>query len=260
MSMARLIDANTNRAVEGLRVLEDVARFVFDRAELSESAKRMRHELRGLGAQAVTDRDTPGDVGTQISAADEMQRPDLAAVIRANGARVQEALRALEEAWKLSDAAAAASCEQLRYGCYTLEADLLARLPCERFRAIKLYVLIDMGCTDEPLKICEAALAGGAQAIQLRAKGMSAREYLELSVKMLDLCRSADVPFVVNDHVDIAAAIGADAIHVGQEDLPIAAVRKRAKQFEFQKEAVSFLKVPTCLAWSNLGRSRPILA
>ena len=52
----------------------------------------------------------------------------------------------------------------------------------------------------------------------------------------------------------------AEEIYVKLRRSPIAAVRKRAKQFEFQKEAVSFLKVPTCLTWSNLGRSRPILA
>ena len=94
----RLIDANGNRAAEGLRALEDVARFIFNDAGSSALAKDLRHRVRqAVPPGVVAWRDTAGDVGTAITAPGEMERARLTDLIRANAARVQEALRAAEE-------------------------------------------------------------------------------------------------------------------------------------------------------------------
>ena len=72
--------------------------------------------------------------------------------------------------------------------------------------------------------IAELAVAG-VDIVQLREKDMEARDVLRLAEPLLAACRDAGVPFIVNDRPDIALALGADGVHVGQNDLPLAAVR-----------------------------------
>jgi thiamine-phosphate pyrophosphorylase len=75
------------------------------------------------------------------------------------------------------------------------------------------------------LAIAEAAIRGGATAIQLRMKNAPARDVLESARAIAACCRAAGVTFVVNDRVDVALAAAADGVHVGQDDLPAADVR-----------------------------------
>jgi len=75
--------------------------------------------------------------------------------------------------------------------------------------------------------IVEAAIAGGVDAVQLREKGSSARERYELGRRLRDLTADAGVPLIVNDRVDLAAAVDADGVHLGQSDLPAEVARGR---------------------------------
>jgi thiamine-phosphate pyrophosphorylase len=89
-----------------------------------------------------------------------------------------------------------------------------------------LYAIIDPEvCRDVPTAVAEAVLRGGCAALQLRAKRLADAEYLELGRGIVSLCRTAGVPFFVNDRVDLVAELGADGVHVGQTDLPFEAVR-----------------------------------
>ncbi len=102
----RILDAAANRASEGLRVVEDYARFGLNDAHLSRLLKECRHELvtvlTGISpAQRLAARDTLGDVGTAIGTATEYQRGSVEDVACASFKRVQEALRTLEEFSKL---------------------------------------------------------------------------------------------------------------------------------------------------------------
>jgi thiamine-phosphate pyrophosphorylase len=223
----RLLDANGNRAAEGLRVLEDVARFLLDDAHLGELAKTHRHAVRAaIPASAIAARDTAGDVGTTITANDEMKRARLVDLVRANAARVQEALRVCEEALKLAgNAGDAAAIEAARYAVYRLETGLLARLPAWRLYQIRLYALIDTSLTDDPVRVAGAVARGGAGAVQLRAKGLDQRAYHDLALRVQDAARANGALFVVNDHVAVARAIAADAVHIGQADFGIAETR-----------------------------------
>lgn len=84
-----------------------------------------------------------------------------------------------------------------------------------------------------PARIAAGALAdmvpelaaAGVDIIQLREKEMEARDVLSLGATLLSACRDAGIPFIVNDRPDVALALGADGVHVGQNDLPIEAVR-----------------------------------
>ena len=98
-------------------------------------------------------------------------------------------------------------------------------------RGPRLYVVLDRTASagrdlDE---ILAAALAGGAEMIQLREKTEPSGTLFPLAQRLLARCRAAGVPFIVNDRVDLAVALGADGVHVGQEDLPPAAARSLMK-------------------------------
>lgn len=219
-SLERLLDANANRAAEGLRALEDAARFLLDDAALSRRAKDLRHAVRtAVASTAVAWRDTAGDVGEAIKAADESVRATPVAVIRANASRAQEALRALEEGLKLAGSPAAAAAESARYATYRLESDLLSRLPAWMLWRARLYVLVDTALCEDPVRVAGAAVRGGAGVVQLRAKALGQRAYRDLACRVQEAVRAAGGLFVVNDHVAIARAIDADGIHVGQDDL-----------------------------------------
>ena len=73
----------------------------------------------------------------------------------------------------------------------------------------------------------EAALKGGATCVQLREKELEEEAFLEEAMALAALCRRYGVPFFVNDNVEIAIRCGADGIHVGQEDMEAAQVRRR---------------------------------
>src|SRR2546427_4483583 len=105
---------------------------------------------------------------------------------------------------------------------------LLRAMPgwdADRLRAaLRVYLLADAGLVppDRLPEIVSAALRGGVTAVQLRAKSATTLELLELARNLNAVCREANVPFMVNDRVDVALAAGADGAHVGhigEEDL-----------------------------------------
>jgi thiamine-phosphate pyrophosphorylase len=92
----------------------------------------------------------------------------------------------------------------------------------------QLYAILDLGyaAAENAEAVSRALLAGGADLLQLRAKGHPPEEIERLARLLLPLCREAGVPFIVNDHPAIAAAVGADGVHIGQDDGTLAAVRE----------------------------------
>ena len=91
----------------------------------------------------------------------------------------------------------------------------------------RLYVVLDRSASGgrELGDILAAALAGGAEMIQLREKTWPSGQVYPLAQRLGARCRAAGVPFIVNDRVDLAVAVEADGVHLGQEDLPPAAAR-----------------------------------
>ena len=91
-----------------------------------------------------------------------------------------------------------------------------------------LYVIIDPEVTGgrEPMEIAQAAVRGGAKMLQLRDKLRDKGEILPLARDLQTLCEANDVLLIVNDHVDLAAAVGSGGVHVGQTDLPVAQARQ----------------------------------
>ncbi len=91
----------------------------------------------------------------------------------------------------------------------------------------KLYGIVDLGYapSDNLLRATREMIAGGIDVIQLRAKGHSNEDIERWARELLPLCRDGGVPFIVNDSAEIAAAIGADGVHVGQDDASMDDVR-----------------------------------
>ncbi|MGD9161847.1 MAG: thiamine phosphate synthase [Desulfobacteraceae bacterium] len=76
------------------------------------------------------------------------------------------------------------------------------------------------------VELTAMALAGGADTIQFRSKSGSTREMIDSAMQMKALCKEAGVPLIINDRVDIALAVDADGVHLGQDDFPIPLARK----------------------------------
>ncbi|MCW5891627.1 MAG: thiamine phosphate synthase [bacterium] len=90
-----------------------------------------------------------------------------------------------------------------------------------------LYAIVDpLDTARDPVALGEALLAGGARILQLRLKDASAREVLAVARVLVARARAAGARLVVNDRADVARAAGAAGVHLGQDDLPIAAARR----------------------------------
>lgn len=91
-----------------------------------------------------------------------------------------------------------------------------------------LYVIIDPEVTGgrEPIEVAQAAVRGGAKVLQLRDKLRDKGEILPLAQDLQTLCEGNDALLIINDHVDLAAAVGSGGVHVGQTDLPVANARQ----------------------------------
>lgn len=91
----------------------------------------------------------------------------------------------------------------------------------------RLYGILDLGYVAETdaVRVTEALLEGGADVLQLRAKGHDQGTIRRIAAQLLPLCRASGVPFILNDHPDLAAEIDADGVHIGQDDGPLAAAR-----------------------------------
>jgi thiamine-phosphate pyrophosphorylase len=97
----------------------------------------------------------------------------------------------------------------------------------ERLARMRLYLITgDQGDEVETARIVEAALEGGASVIQLRKKTMPKGEQYALALALRRLTLLHDALLIINDHADIAIAADADGVHLGQDDLPPAAVRQ----------------------------------
>lgn len=93
----------------------------------------------------------------------------------------------------------------------------------------RLYGIVDFGYVAEgAMEDCAAKLlAGGADILQLRAKGIPLETVAAAARKIIPHCKAAGVPFILNDHPDLAVELGADGVHIGQDDGSIYDVRSR---------------------------------
>jgi len=117
----RLLDANLNRLREGIRVVEDIYRYIFNNKEVSSQLKELRHKARiSLYDELLDSRDIQNDV-LKHSTASEQNRTNLDSILIANFKRAQESSRVLEEFGKLINSETSENFKNIRYRLYHLE-------------------------------------------------------------------------------------------------------------------------------------------
>lgn len=232
----RILDASLNRAMEGLRVIEDYLRFGCDDAHLTTLSKAARHDLV-TAFEEVPElstprlhalRDTQGDVGTPVSTPAEAIRTDLHHVALASFKRLEQSLRSMEEYGKLLNGSFSTAMEQLRYRVYTLEKAVTAlKKGQERLADCRLYLLLSgRDSLDSFTSFAEQLIASGADVIQLRDKDLSDSDLTARASRLVELTRCTSTLAIINDRPDIARIAGADGVHVGQEELSVSDVRQ----------------------------------
>ena len=127
----RIIDANFNRSKEGLRVCEDICRFIYNDERLTSKFKILRHRLTTIISllkipALIQARDVRGDIG-QGSYHLELKRGEVEDIFYANSQRVKESVRVLEEFAKLLNRHMAEKLKSLRYQMYALEKEVTKR-------------------------------------------------------------------------------------------------------------------------------------
>jgi hypothetical protein len=134
----RIIDANINRVKEGLRVCEEITRFILDSKSLTGDLKKIRHQIDPLAAvlrknpELLAQRNSRKDVGLKIKSRSEFKRRDFADVFQANIQRVKESVRVLEEFSKLEDVKIALGFREIRYDIYEFEKKAAKKIPTLR--------------------------------------------------------------------------------------------------------------------------------
>ncbi len=234
----RVIDANANRLMEGLRVVEEVCRFILDNKNLTEKMKSLRirskeNLIKILNSKdiLVGSRDSRKDVGRLMYPKSESDRQNYASIVSSNISRCQEASRVIEEFGKMISPEVGRAFKEIRFSLYDIEKDILEFTQLKK-RSDKLnfdlYVVTDPDVLGKksPVDAVKDAIKGGAKIIQLRDKKASIGQYFKWAKEINSICKKAGVTFIVNDYVDVCLALDADGIHIGQDDMPVDEVRK----------------------------------
>ena len=221
----RILDANLDRAREGVRIIEEWCRFGLNNSQLANQCKQLRQDLARWHTRQLREaRDTPGDPGTTLSHPQEEERSSIESLLQANLCRVQEALRVLEEYGKLCQPEMGSAFKQMRYEVYTLESNLLSNYRHQQLEQCRLYLVTSPSA--QLLPTVEAALQGGLKLVQYRDKEGDDAQRLVNGQELCQLCHCYEALFIMNDRVDLALAVNADGVHLGQQDIPISLARQ----------------------------------
>lgn len=189
-NLYRVLDANVNRTSEGLRVLEDLARFCYNDRLLSKRIKELRHSVRkniaGLVPNLISSRDSVNDVGLKTSMEMDIDRKaSLLDLARANFKRVQEALRTVEESLKvLNENDLSKFYESCRFETYSIEKEYFKVLTFENKKGRLNEIITGLYCiTSEEhskgrsnIEVVEKMIKAGVKIIQYREKKKSLLE------------------------------------------------------------------------------------
>jgi len=225
----QIIDANLDRAREGLRVIEDWARFGLGKEKFVEKIKNFRQILGKNHLEIYKQsRNYIEDQCQGLSHLEQNNRKTPEQIISSNASRVQEALRVIEEFSRAHNNELSKIASEIRYEIYTLEIDLLSLNKRKNIEKIlkdnDLYVITDQ--KKNLLGIIEEILIAGVKIIQHRFKNGNDKDHLKEAIQIKNLCKKYNSLFIINDRIDLALASNADGIHLGQDDLNLKTARK----------------------------------
>jgi len=205
----QIIDANLDRAREGLRVLEDWARFALGKEKYVERIKNFRQILGKSHLDVYKQsRNHIEDKCKGLTHQEQINRKSSEQIISSNSGRVQEALRVIEEFSRPHNHELSKIASEIRYEIYTIEIDLLSLSKCKKSEEIlkenDLYVITDQ--KENLLEIIEEILIAGVRIIQHRFKKGTDKDHIQEAIKIKNLCKRYNSLFIINDRVDIALA------------------------------------------------------
>jgi len=235
MKIYRIIDANLNRASEGLRVIEEISRFIYQDALTVEKIKVLRHKVRETSKELtnlfLSERNSLNDCGFDISQKEiSSSETDLKEIALRNFKRVQEAFRVIEENFRTKNYHdLAKKYEKYRFLSYQLEKSFFISdskksnpLPSD------IYCItgeaFSLGRSN--INVVKEMIKAGTKIIQYREKKKDMLAKYNECIIIRELTAKAGVLFIVNDDIDLAIITGADGVHIGQEDIPLKEVRR----------------------------------
>lgn len=229
--MFRIIDANINRVSEGLRVIEDIQRFIYNNESSSKRLRELRHQVRKsfYSKELLESRNSLQDIGLNISKNSKLdEKHNLEDLLLSNFKRVEEGLRSIEEALKVIGYYRESKIyERLRFLAYSLEKEILLK---RNIPDTDIYAILgeEFSKGKSNVEVTKELILAGVKIIQYREKNKSNKEIYEECKSIRNLTKENGVTFIVNDHISIALSVGADGIHIGQDDIPIEEVKRMA--------------------------------
>lgn len=250
MNYARILDVNLNRAREGLRVIEEICRFYLNDQKYFFRLKELRHNLKEAESlfqvNQVLFRDAESDVGKEPHPLEKSRR-NLKELLTANCKRVEESLRVLEEFSKPYNGGGDIF-KKCRFAMYELEKELILRI--RKVIDFSVYLVTDDIYLSKPdlFLVIEECIKAGVTVLQYRAKNKTSRQMMEDCKVLRNLTRKYNIPLIINDRLDLALAVEADGVHLGQDDLPFDVAKRyigdgiigiSASTYEEGEEAIS---------------------
>lgn len=233
-SILRLVDANLNRAIEGIRVLEESARMLFDDATLTHELKSLRHSLTTVFSDdmfrtaMIVARGSERDVLRHGETVSESTRGGVADLVRANASRAREAVRNIEEYGKLISGGISEQCKGIRFRLYDAEKLLICRIVRSEKAAadrLRLMVMIDPPEDADAGSMASSAAIAGAGVIicrDSRYPGAMRVRHLEMMVEGIG---NREATLLGWDRADIAMAGGADGVLLAPDGMGMDAAR-----------------------------------
>ena len=125
---------------------------------------------------------------------------------------------------------------------------------------LKLYLVTDRGCCGnrDLVEVVKEAVKGGVTMVQLREKEISTAEFIRLALRLKQALKDTDTPIIINDRVDVALAVDADGVHLGQSDIPYEMARKildKDKIIGLSVESMQDVEVANALDVDYIGVS-----
>ena len=234
----RIIDANANRAREGIRTSEDYIRFGLGDVAWARRLKSIRGSitqiLRGLFSDndLVGSRNSRSDPGRPENSPLSSPQPNGIvnpvepveadrAIAHRGLKRAQEAIRVLEEYLRSAHPAASAEMASHRFSLYEVEQWLVGANETARILAASsVYILLTESlCKQDVFLTAAAVLRGGGRVLQLREKDGTDQAFLKKARGLRELCQSFGAVLICNDRVDLALSASLPGVHLGQGDL-----------------------------------------
>lgn len=224
----RIIDANFNRAREGLRVIEDGLRFYYNAdTSLIKKIKNLRHSLSitvdkyfGL-TEIKKGRDVSGDKGKGI---DRKEREDIRDVIERNFLRVSEALRVMEEYSRTVFPSASTSFHNLRFQLYKIEKEILLAIKKRKEIPVPFISVLIKITKNTPITDIKKIIDGKPDGLMV-SSGTDEKQFLKTARKIKEILPEC-IAYIIYGRADICLLADADGIYLERNHLPAAEVKK----------------------------------